>query len=89
MINEVFNSNHYQLITALKTPRFIIALKKYFFSLISLITVIISHQENKEKISPTKLINDFNLTLPFGRKVIERILKSLKYYFPKDFDTYI
>jgi len=88
LIKEILKSNKNKLINALKTSRFNIALKKYFKSLILLLEKIIANLNNSETISPTRLANDSMLNLPFGRKVIERIINHLKNDFPEGFNTY-
>ncbi|GAF99710.1 unnamed protein product [marine sediment metagenome] len=88
LIKEILKSNRYKLINALKTSRFNIALKKYFKSLILLLEKIMADLNNSETISPTRLANNSMLNLPFGRKVIERIINHLKNDFPEVFNTY-
>ena len=81
---EILDSDNQDLINALKTLRYIIALSKYFDSLIILLRRIKTLLKNKVKISPTRVILD--LDLPFGRKTVERISNNLKNNFPKDFE---
>ena len=85
LIEKILDSNNHHLITDLKTLRYNIALSNYFSSLIIMIRKIKRCLINKEEVSPTRIVNE--LDLPFGRKVVERIIKGLRNNFPEDFKT--
>jgi len=86
LIKQILDSDNQHLIIALKTLRYNVALNEYFNSLVILIRKIKTLLRNQENISPTRIVNELNL--PFGRKVVYRVLNGLRNNFPEDFDIF-